>query len=71
MNLVEVAGAPNGHEMRSSRTRAQLIEEAIDVFGRIGVKAASTRMLAKEGKVDLSAIPYHFGGKRQLYMAAA
>lgn len=71
MDKASIGGTPNGHEMRSSRTRAQLIAAAIDVFGRIGFEAASTRLLAKEGKANLSAIPYHFGGKRELYMAAA
>lgn len=66
-----IGGTPSGHEMRSSRTRAQLIAAAIEVFSRIGFEAASIRLLAKEGKANLSAIPYHFGGKREFYMAAA
>lgn len=61
----------NGHELRSSRTKAQLVEAAIDVFGNVGFEGATTRMLAKSANVTLSAIPYHFGGKRELYMEAA
>jgi AcrR family transcriptional regulator len=62
---------PNGHEARSAETRSRMVAAAIEVFGRVGYEAASTRELAKQGKTNLSAIPYHFGGKRELYMAAA
>jgi TetR/AcrR family transcriptional regulator, regulator of cefoperazone and chloramphenicol sensitivity len=62
---------PNGHKMRSAETRARLISAAIDVFGQVGYEAASTRELAKRGNSNLSAITYHFGGKWELYLAAA
>lgn len=62
---------PNGHEARSAETRSRMIAAAIEVFGRVGYEAASTRELAKLGQTNLSAIPYHFGGKRELYLAAA
>jgi AcrR family transcriptional regulator len=48
-----------------------MIDTAIDVFGRLGYEGASTRILADRAGVNLSAIHYHFGGKRELYMAAA
>jgi len=51
--------------------RLRLLEAAIDVFGRHGFDGASTRMLAKAAGVNLQAIPYHFGGKEGLYLAAA
>lgn len=63
--------APSGHETRSARTRAQLIEAAIDVIGAVGYEGASTRALTQAAKTPLSAIPYHFGGKKELYLAAA
>lgn len=63
--------APSGHEARSARTRAQLVEAAIEVIGAVGYEGASTRALAKAAKTTLSAIPYHFGGKKELYLAAA
>jgi len=62
---------PNGHEQRSSETRNRLIATAIEVFAAVGYDAASTRMLTKKAKVNLSTIPYHFGGKHELYLAAA
>ncbi|MCX8999871.1 CerR family C-terminal domain-containing protein [Rhizobiaceae bacterium BDR2-2] len=61
----------SGHESRSARTRAQLIEAAIEVIGSVGYEGASTRALAKAANTTLSAIPYHFGGKKELYLAAA
>lgn len=61
----------SGHEIRSAKTRSQLIEAAIDVIGAVGFEGASTRALTKAAKTNLSAIPYHFGGKRELYFAAA
>ncbi|MBG3876460.1 DUF1956 domain-containing protein [Desulfovibrio oxamicus] len=63
--------APSGHEARSVKTRSHLIEAAITVIGAVGYEGASTRALAKAAKTPLSAIPYHFGGKRELYLAAA
>jgi AcrR family transcriptional regulator len=62
---------PNGHEIRSAETRARMLAAAIEVFGRVGYEAASTRELTRQGRTNLSAIPYHFGGKRELYLAAA
>jgi AcrR family transcriptional regulator len=61
----------SGHESRSEKTRTQLIEAAIEVIGAVGYEGASTRILAKTANTALSAIPYHFGGKRELYLAAA
>lgn len=63
--------APSGHEARSAKTRSRLIEAAIEVIGAVGYEGASTRALAKAAKTTLSAIPYHFGGKKELYLAAA
>lgn len=62
---------PSGHEARSVRTRSRLIEAAIEVIGAVGYEGASTRALAKTANTTLSAIPYHFGGKKELYLAAA
>ncbi len=50
-------------------TRERLLEAAIDIFGRHGFDSATTRMIAKEGKVNIAAIPYYFGGKGGLYQA--
>ena len=62
---------PTGHEMQSAKTRAQLIEAAIGMISAVGYDCASTRALARAANTPLSSIPYHFGGKKELYLAAA
>jgi AcrR family transcriptional regulator len=52
-------------------TRAQLIDAALDVFGRLGFEGASTREIAKAANANLAAILYHFGGKEGLHLAVA
>ena len=59
------AGA-RGEEMRN-----RLLEAAIGIFARHGFDGASTRMLARAAGANLQAIPYYFGGKEGLYLAAA
>ncbi len=54
---------------RGDQTRRALIVAAIDVFGRTGFDAASTRALARAAGVNQALIGYHFGGKRGLYIA--
>ena len=49
--------------------RERLIEGALNIFGRHGYEAATTRMIAAEGGVNIAAIPYYFGGKEGLYRA--
>lgn len=62
--------ASSGRGERGEATRERLLRAAIDVFGRHGFEA-STRELARAAGVNLAAIPYHFGSKRGLYLAAA
>ena len=56
---------------RGDVTREKLLSAAIDVFGRHGFDATTTRALAHAAGVNLQAIPYYFGGKQGLYLAAA
>ncbi|MGD9210489.1 MAG: CerR family C-terminal domain-containing protein [Desulfobacteraceae bacterium] len=49
--------------------KERLIEAAIDVFGKQGFSAATTRMIAQTANVNISAIPYYFNGKEGLYNA--
>ncbi|WEX08853.1 CerR family C-terminal domain-containing protein [Chelativorans sp. AA-79] len=56
---------------KRSDPRERLLKAAVDVFGRYGFDGASTRMLADAAGVNLQAIPYYFGGKEGLYIAAA
>lgn len=51
--------------------RGKLLEAAIEVFARHGFAGASTRMLARAAGANQQAIPYYFGSKQGLYLAAA
>jgi len=56
---------------RTADARDRLLRAAIDVFGRLGYAAASTRAIARAAGVNLQGITYYFGGKHGLYLAAA
>lgn len=56
---------------RSAETRQRLIEAALDLFAAQGFEGTTTRQLALRAKVNLAAIPYHFGSKERLYHAVA
>jgi len=55
---------------RGDTTREALIGAAIEVFGRDGFGAASTRAISETAGVNQALISYHFGGKPGLYLAA-
>jgi TetR/AcrR family transcriptional regulator, regulator of cefoperazone and chloramphenicol sensitivity len=56
---------------RGDVTREKLLTASIDIFGRYGFDGATTRMLSEAAGVNQQAIPYYFGGKEGLYIAAA
>jgi len=45
----------------------KIIDTAGDVFGRMGYKAATIREICKAAGVNVAAVNYHFGGKKELY----
>ena len=51
----------------SLNTRGRLIEAGVDVFGKHGFDAATTRMIAQKAGVNIAAISYYFNGKEGLY----
>jgi TetR/AcrR family transcriptional regulator, regulator of cefoperazone and chloramphenicol sensitivity len=55
---------------RGDQTREALVDAAIEIFGRDGFRAASTRSIADVAGVNQALIGYHFGGKPGLYLAA-
>ena len=57
--------------MEVETSRVRLLAAGIDLFGRRGLDAVSTREIAKQADVNIAAIAYHFGGKQQLYLACA
>lgn len=54
---------------RGDATREAMIGAALEVFGRDGFHAASTRAIAGAAGVNQALIGYHFGGKEGLYLA--
>jgi AcrR family transcriptional regulator len=51
----------------SLNARDRLLEAGVDVFGKQGFDAATTRAIAKKAGVNIAAIPYYFNGKEGLY----
>jgi AcrR family transcriptional regulator len=51
----------------SLNARGRLLEAGVDVFGKHGFDAATTRAIAKKAGVNIAAIPYYFNGKEGLY----
>lgn len=67
---------PNGHPVQTDASRGALARErmvlsALDLFGRHGFDATTTRMIAQAASMNLGAIPYYFGSKEDLYAEAA
>lgn len=60
-----------GQDQVKAKPGAQerLLEAAMDIFGRDGYEAATTRNIAREAGVNIAAIPYYFSGKEGLYRA--
>jgi AcrR family transcriptional regulator len=54
---------------RSEQTRDALLQAALEVFGRDGFHAASTRAISEAAGVNQALIAYHYGGKEGLYLA--
>lgn len=59
------------HRASSDRTRAALIEAALQLFGEKGFAATSTREIASAARANIGSIAYHFGGKEALRDACA
>lgn len=56
---------------RSEETRRRLVAAGLELFGRFGFDAVTTRQLAEAAGANQAAIPYHFGGKQGVYLAVA
>jgi TetR/AcrR family transcriptional regulator, regulator of cefoperazone and chloramphenicol sensitivity len=62
----------DGHKDDSkSKTRERLLKAGLQAFGHQDYDGVSTRQIAEAAGANISAISYHFGGKRQLYLATA
>ncbi len=56
---------------RGALARERMVLAALDLFGRHGFDATTTRMIAQAASMNLGAIPYYFGTKEDLYAEAA
>lgn len=56
---------------RGAAARERMLHTALDLFGRHGFDATTTRTIALAAEVNLGAIPYYFGSKEDLYTEAA
>lgn len=54
--------------LNSEYARQRIIEAAFDLFGRIGYSGTTVRMIAAQADVSLSAIPYYFENKENLFI---
>ena len=63
--------APLPASPRSDATRAALVAAGLDLFGRRGFEATSTREIAAAAGVNLAAIAYQFGSTDGLRLACA
>ncbi|WP_425100188.1 CerR family C-terminal domain-containing protein [Tropicibacter sp. S64] len=52
-------------------TPKALLDAALDLFGRKGFDATSTREIAAQAQTNIASIAYHFGGKQGLHEACA
>lgn len=68
-NVKRVSNVKKSGRSQREEARERLIMAGLEIFGRLGYEAASTRMLALKADVNLAAIPYYFGGKEGLYHA--
>ncbi len=54
---------------RKKDTYSRILECAESLFAQKGYEGTSTRQIASEARIAVHTLHYHFGGKRQLYLA--
>jgi AcrR family transcriptional regulator len=60
---------PNKHQLKSERTRQNIMDAAEPLFAPHGLVGVSMRQIAAAAGVDLSLVAYHFESKVALYNA--
>jgi TetR/AcrR family transcriptional regulator len=63
------APAPDQRQIDADRTRAALLDAALEEFAAKGFAGARVRDIAQRAGVSKDLIAYHFGGKDGLYLA--
>lgn len=61
------------HEVspKGALARERMLKVALDLFGKHGYDATTTRMVTQAAGMNLGSIPYYFGSKDDLYVEAA
>ena len=59
----------SGGGRSGAKTRDGVLDVALPLFARHGFAGTSIRMVAREAKVNVATLAYHFGDKRGLYQA--
>ena len=62
---------PTAKSASQAQTRERLLKAALHCFGNHDYDGVSTRQIVEAAGANISAISYHFGGKRPLYLATA
>ena len=63
--------AETGIDTSPERTRARILDAALDLFSERGLTGTTVRDIAGRANVNVAAISYYFGGKDELYKAVA
>jgi TetR/AcrR family transcriptional regulator len=63
------APAPSQRQVDGDRTRAALLDAALEEFAANGFAGATVRDIAQRAGVSKDLVAYHFGGKDGLYLA--
>ncbi|CDL83101.1 transcriptional regulator CecR [Xenorhabdus szentirmaii] len=61
--------AKTAQTSRGEQAKQQLLEAAIEIFGKSGLEGATTRSIAQHAQQNIAAIAYYFGSKEGLYLS--
>lgn len=59
----------NAETGQMSETKRRIFEAAGEIFADLGYEHTTTRAISERASVNVAAINYHFGGKKNLYLA--
>ena len=62
-------GAPDSRDGILSDTQRRIIEAAGEIFADSGYRYTTVRTICRQAGVNVAAVNYHFGGKKNLYLA--
>jgi AcrR family transcriptional regulator len=69
MSTAASTRGPRGPYAKTAARRAQILDVALDVFGRLGYRGGSLREIADRVGVSDTGVLHHFGSKQRLLIA--